>query len=85
MNKNAAESDVAALACKLLDLLKKRPAQAPYDYQEYEPLRSGMPMRSKRQSMHFMINSTNERNSPINAKPRGDLKSLRGNFIIFRD
>lgn len=36
----ATEEEVDVLAKKLLELLKKRPAHTPYDYQEYEQMRS---------------------------------------------
>lgn len=36
----AAEEEVAPLMGKLMELLKKRAAQTPYDYTEYEPMRS---------------------------------------------
>ena len=36
----ASEEEVAALMEKLLEALKKRPEKTPYDYQEYEPMRS---------------------------------------------
>lgn len=40
----ADEAEVAAVMEKLLKILKKRPETAPYDYQEYEMLRSAFLM-----------------------------------------
>ena len=36
----ASEAEVAQLMEKLMEDLKKRPEKTPYDYQEYEPMRS---------------------------------------------
>ena len=36
----ATEDEVSALMNKLLELLKKRPEKTPYNYTEYEPMRS---------------------------------------------
>lgn len=36
----ATEEEVSALMNKLLELLKKRPEKTPYNYTEYEPMRS---------------------------------------------
>ena len=36
----ASEAEVALLMEKMLETLKKRPEKTPYDYQEYEPMRS---------------------------------------------
>lgn len=36
----ASEAEVVPLMEKLLETLKKRPDKTPYDYQEYEPMRS---------------------------------------------
>lgn len=36
----ATEKEVSVLMGKLLELLKKRPSYTPYDYTEYEPMRS---------------------------------------------
>ena len=36
----ATEEEVSILMTKLLDLLKKRPEKTPYNYTEYEPMRS---------------------------------------------
>ncbi len=36
----ATEDEISILMSKLLELLKKRPEKAPYNYTEYEPMRS---------------------------------------------
>lgn len=36
----ATEAEISALMSKLLELLKKRPEKTPYNYTEYEPMRS---------------------------------------------
>ena len=36
----ASETEVCLLLNKMLELLKKRPDKTPYDYTEYEPMRS---------------------------------------------
>ena len=37
---HATEAEISALMSKLLELLKKRPEKTPYNYTEYEPMRS---------------------------------------------
>ncbi|MBB4825922.1 hypothetical protein HNO89_003158 [Sporosarcina luteola] len=41
----ASEEEVAVIIKKMLDILKKRPESTPYNYQEYEVLRSAFLMR----------------------------------------
>lgn len=50
----ASEEEVTVLAKKALELLKKRPLHTPYDYQEYEPMRSVFLLPYLIQKYHYV-------------------------------